>query len=209
MTTRGSVFIATSVDGFIARADGRIDWLEPVPAGADPAEGGAPGDGGAAPDGTDGAAPEGAAPAEDYGYAEFMQEVDALVMGRATYEQALRFDPWPYEGRRVIVFSRSLVPRTDAAPGDVEVTAEEPEALFERLAREGIARVYVDGGQVVTACLRAGLIDRMTLTRIPVLLGEGIPLFGALSSDVRLEHLRTRSFPSGYVQTTYRVATSD
>lgn len=204
MRTRGSVFIATSVDGYIARADGGLDWLDTPAATADAGGAGtAVTDGGGTEAGARDA--DGAGAVEDYGYAEFMAGVDALVMGRATYEQVLRFGSWPYEGRRVIVMSRSLVPRSDGAPGQVEITADEPAALFERLGEEGVGRVYVDGGKVVTACLRVGLVDRMTLTRIPILLGDGIPPFGALPADVRLEHLRTEAFSSGLVQTTYAV----
>ena len=176
MGTRGAVFIATSVDGYIARPDGGLDWLPP-------------GD-----------------PGEDYGYGAFVSGMDALYMGRGSYEQALAFDPWPYAGRRVIVASRTLPARVDAAPGEVEITPEAPAALFERLGAEGVRRVYVDGGRLITACLAAGLIDELTVTRVPVLLGAGLPLFGALGDDVRLEHRDTRSYANGLVQTTYRVA---
>lgn len=175
MAARGAVFIATSVDGYIARPDGGLDWLAAGESG------------------------------EDFGYDAFMAGVDVLYMGRGTYETVRGFGTWPYAGRRVVVASRSLPRRRDAPPGDVEVTPEAPSDLFERLSAEGAGRVYVDGGRLITSCLGAGLVDEMTITRVPVLLGEGLPLFGRSDRDVRLEHVRTRPFASGLVQSTYRV----
>jgi dihydrofolate reductase len=173
---RCSVFIATSLDGFIARPDGAIDWLSIVEQ-----------------------------PGEDYGYAAFFETVDALVIGRKTYETVLRFETWPYAGKRCVVLthdpptSRHGEEFFDGVPGD----------LIERLSRDGVKRVYVDGGNVIQQFLAAGLVDDITLSVVPVLLGEGIRLFGPTSKDVRLDLVRSRSFASGLVQNEYRVVPVD
>jgi dihydrofolate reductase len=176
---RCAVFVATSVDGYIARADGAIDWLEAanatIPAG------------------------------EDCGYDEFYAGVDALVMGRRTYELARTFDRWPYEGKPVVVLSRTMRSLTADAPDGVRLSTESPAALVARLEREGRRHVYVDGGLTVQSFLAAGLIDAITVTTIPVLLGSGLRLFGALPRDIALERIATRAYDFGFVQTTWMV----
>ncbi len=180
---RCSVFIATSLDGFIARADGRIDWLDEanavVPAG------------------------------EDCGYSAFMSGVDALVMGRHTFELARSFAEWPYGATPVIVLSRRLAALPPGLPGTVRLVKAAPEALVAQLSAEGMRHLYIDGGVTIQRFLAAGLIDEVTITRIPVLLGAGRPLFGPLARDLRLEHLATRAFAFGFVQSRYRVARAD
>ena len=168
----GAVFIATSLDGYIARPDGDIDWLTGRGAGAG-----------------------------ETGYDAFLSSVDCLVMGRGTYEKALTFDAWPYEGRTVLVLSRRL-----AADGDarVRVVRDLAEAV-EVLTASGARRVYVDGGRVVQSFLAAGLVHEITITTAPVLLGRGLPLFGDLGRDVDLEHRRTAVLGAGFVQSTYAV----
>jgi len=173
------IYIAATVDGFIARPDDRIDWLEHDSGG------------------------------EDYGWEEFRGLLDAIVLGRRTYEQVLGFGvEWPYEGLAAVVWSRTLgaaaVPAALRDEG-VEVSALEPSALLADLGERGIRRVWIDGGQTLQAFLAAGLVDVLSVTRIPVLIGEGIPLFGALPQDVHLEHLETRSFGSGVVRSDYAV----
>jgi dihydrofolate reductase len=171
---RASVFIATSLDGFIARENGALDWL--------PADGGEP-----------------------HGYDEFIATVDAIVIGRKTFETVLTFDAWPYGTKPVVVLStRSAAFR---APGGAvcDMMAGTPPDVVARLAARGFEHLYVDGGVTIQNFLRAGLIQRLIITRIPVLLGRGIPLFGPLSHDVRLEHVSTRSYPSGMVQSGYLV----
>ncbi|MCE9580334.1 MAG: dihydrofolate reductase family protein [Deltaproteobacteria bacterium] len=167
---RCSVFIATSLDGFIARADGGLDWLALVEA-----------------------------PGEDYGYGAFVSSVDALVMGHNTYATALAFDAWPYGGKRVIVLSRDATPSRHGE----EHTAEAPVALCARLAAEGVEHVYVDGGATIRRFLDAGLIDDLTISLVPIVLGTGIPLFGGIGEH-RLTLIETRGFPSGLVQVRYR-----
>jgi dihydrofolate reductase len=179
--TTGHVFIATSIDGFIARQDGNIAWLENAPTAG-----------------------------ENHGFENFMDSVDGLVMGRHTYEQVLAFDQWPYR-KPVVVLSRSL--SQDRVPtiisGKVHVSADTPEALMESLSRRGWKRVYVDGGQVIQSFLTAGLIEDLIITRIPVLLGSGRPLFRPLPNDIWLDHVETTAFPSGLVQSKYRVRSGD
>jgi dihydrofolate reductase len=174
---RASVFVATSLDGFMAREDGDIAWL------------------------TAGGPDE---PGEDYGYAEFMQTVDVLVMGRGTFEKTLGFDPWPFQ-KPVVVRTRRPLRVPDSVTGPVEAMAGSPAEMVARLAERGAQHLYVDGGVTITEFLAAGLIQRIILTRIPILLGRGIPLFGPLAGELRLRHLTTRSFSSGLVQSTYEV----
>ncbi len=181
---RAHVFIATSLDGLIARPDGRIDWLL--------------------------AANAAVPPGEDCGYAAFSGRMDALVMGRHTFEQVLTFPEWPYGDKPVIVLSRRGVAVPAALADRVRTSAEAPRALLQQLGREGRRHVYVDGGQVVQAFLRDGLVDEMTITTIPVLLGAGRPLFGAgpsaLPGDVALQLRDVRHWPFGFVQCRWAVA---
>ncbi len=171
---KASVFVGASVDGFIARADGGLDWL--------PADGGEP-----------------------HGFEEFMASVDALVMGRNTFDVVLAFGGWFYGAKPVFVLSNRPLPPAPAG-AVVERMAGSPADIVAALAARGIGHIYVDGGVTIQRFLRAGLIQRLIVTRVPVLIGEGIPLFGPLPADVRLEHVATRSFPSGLVQTEYRLA---
>lgn len=173
------VFIATSLDGFIARNDGSIDWLSAI----DPL----------------------VPPGEDMGYAAFMANVDALVMGRGTFETAMSFTPWPYGTTPVVVLSRQLGALPDNAPPTVQLHHGPPPALVADLAAQGLHRLYVDGGLTIQAFLEHQLIDELTITTIPVLIGSGKPLFGALPADVPLQHVSTRAYEFGLVQTTWRV----
>lgn len=169
-----SVFIATSLDGFIARANGDLDWLPP---------------GGGEP----------------HGYDEFLATVDALVIGRKTFETVLTFATWPYAEKPVFVLStRTLAPAPFGAV--VERMSGDPADIMSRLAARGIHHVYVDGGMTIQRFLQAGLIQRLVITRIPVLLGAGIPLFGTLQRDIVLRHVWTRQYASGLVQSEYVVA---
>ena len=170
---KASVFIGTSVDGFIARLDGALDFLPP--------------DGG-----------------EPHGYDEFIASVDALVIGRKTYETVLGFGGWFYGQKPVFVLStQPLAPAPAGAV--VEQMSGDPAEIVARLDARGIRHAYVDGGITIQRFLRAGLIQRLIITRVPVLIGEGIPLFGALPHDVRLRHVATRSYASGLVQSEYQI----
>lgn len=170
-----TVFIATSMDGYIAREDGAIDWLPTY------------GD-------------------EDYGYHAFFRTVDALVMGRNTYELVRTFGEWPYGEKPLVVLSSRGVDIPPELEGTVEPMSGTPTEVVERLAARGYEHLYIDGGKTVQRFLAEGLIDRMIITRIPVLIGAGIPLFGAVPRDIPLRHVRTNSYPNGLVQSEYEVA---
>ena len=174
VTMTVSVFVGTSVDGFIARPNGDLDWL--------PAGGGEP-----------------------HGYDEFMASVDALVIGRKTFDKVLTFEVWPYGDKRVIVLSNRPVDLSAAVGGVVEQMAGPPDAIISQLAASGARHLYIDGGITIQGFQRAGLIQRLIITRVPVLIGDGIPLFGSLPRDVRLRHAATRHYPSGLVQSEYHV----
>ena len=179
MIAKCSVFIATSLDGFISRTDGSIDWLDEANARV----------------------PTG----EDCGYEQFMSTVDALVMGRHTFELAQSFSGWPYGSTPVVVLSSRMSSLPSSVPSTVSLSGEAPAALVARLSGEGMRHLYIDGGITIQRFLAAALIQEFTITKIPVLIGTGRPLFGPLSSDVRLEHESTRAFDFGFVQSKYRV----
>ena len=169
-----AVFVATSVDGFIARPNDDLDWL--------PADGGEP-----------------------HGYDEFIAGVDAIVIGRKTFEKVLTFGAWPYGDKRVVVLSSHPVDLSAVVGGVVEQMAGSPAEVVSQLAATGAHNLYIDGGITIQRFLRAGLIERLIVTRVPVLIGDGVPLFGALPQDMRLRHVSTRHFPSGLVQSEYQV----
>jgi dihydrofolate reductase len=174
---RTSVFVGVSVDGFIARPGGELDFLD---AGGD----------------------------EPHGYEEFIGSVDTIVMGRKTFETVLGFSSWPYGERLVVVLSgRPLELSTTARRGGrVEQMRGAPADIAAALSGRGVQHVYVDGGLTIQGFLRAGLVDRLVITHVPVLIGSGIPLFGGLPRDVLLRHVATRTFRSGLVQSEYEVA---
>jgi len=142
---------------------------------------------------------------EPHGYEEFIASVDALVLGRKSYEKVLTFDTWPYGDKRVVVLSSRPVDLSAARGAAVEQMAGTPAEIVAQLAASGARHLYIDGGITIQRFLRAGLVDRLVITRVPVLIGDGIPLFGALPRDIRLRHVATRHFPSGLVSTEYHV----
>lgn len=169
-----SVFIGTSVDGFIARPNGDLGFLPP---------------GGGEP----------------HGYDEFMASVDALVIGRKTFETVLAFPEWPYGKKPVVVLSTRPLDFSSVRGGVVEQMSGPPEEIVSKLAARAIQHVYVDGGVTIQRFLRAGMVHRLIITRVPVLIGEGVPLFSALPHDIRLRHVATQAYPSGLVKTEYHV----
>ena len=142
---------------------------------------------------------------EPHGYEELMATVDAVVIGRRTFEKVLTFDPWPYGSKRVVVLSSKPIDLPRIAGAVVEQMSGSPAEIVARLAASGARNLYVDGGITIQRFLHAGQIQRLVITRVPVLLGSGIPLFGPLPHDVRLTHVSTRHFPSGLVQSEYQV----
>lgn len=168
-----SVFVGTSLDGFIARPTGAFDFL--------PADGGEP-----------------------RGYQEFIATIDAIVIGRKTFEVVRAMKEWPYEYMRVVVLSSRALDFSGAR-GQVEQMAGPPAEIVAKLEASGAQHLYVDGGITIQRFLRAGLVNRLIITRVPVLIGEGIPLFGSLPHDVKLRHVATRSYGSGLVTSEYEV----
>jgi len=174
-----SVFVGISLDGFIARTNGGLDWLMG----------------------------EGGGDSSEFGYNEFIADIDAIVMGRRTFEKVLTFDKWYYGNKRVVVLSCHALDLSAARArgGMVELMTGSPAEIVSTLASAGFHRLYVDGGITIQRFLQAGLIQRLIISRLPVLIGEGIPLFGPLQCDLRLRHVAARAYPGGMVQSDYRV----
>jgi dihydrofolate reductase len=171
-----SVFIATSLDGFIARPDGGIDWL-----------------------------PEPESETEDFGFGKFFETVDYLVMGRNTFEKVLTLGGWYYGETPVVVLTHRPLDIPEKLAPKVFTMSGTPQEIVAQLAERGAKHLYIDGGKTVQEFLAAGLIERMIITRIPVLIGEGILLFGPLRQDIKLRHVETQAFENGLVQSEYEV----
>ena len=174
----GHVFIATSVDGYIARTDGEIDWLTRYATGD-----------------------------EDTGYGAFMDSIDGLVMGRGTFENGAVVRRMAVQKACHRIEQEPLAERTAGRPDNkVRISSLAPRPLMHALAADGWRRTYVDGGKVIQSFLKERLISDIVLTRVPVLLGDGISLFGRMEGDVTLRHTETITFASGLVQSRYEVA---
>lgn len=167
-----SIYIATSIDGYIARKNGSLDWLEY----------GHTGD-------------------EDYGFKKFIGSVDALVLGRNTYEVVSSFDKWPYEGKKVMVLSNTL----HDVRKEAELFCGQLTDLTSMLHSKGIKHVWVDGGVTVSKFLEAGLVDDITISIIAMVLGSGIPLFNTMNREHKCHFISAQSYPSGLVQLKYEV----
>jgi dihydrofolate reductase len=174
-----AVFVGISLDGFISRADGDIAWLHEanrlVP------------------------------PGEDCGFAAFMASVDALLIGRKTFDHAAGFETWPFGEKPVYVLSRTLQSLPASVPRTVILISGTPDEVTAQLGAKGHRKVYLDGGETTQAFLAAGLVSEITLTTIPVLIGSGRRIFGALPADVKLTHLSTHAYAFGFVQSRYAV----
>jgi len=179
MPLTASAFIATSLDGFIARPNGDIDWLDKmnqlVPTG------------------------------EDAGYGAFIQTVDALVMGRNSFAKVLSFEFWPYQNLPVYVLSTKGVTIPDHLVGQAECCPLSLKELVKTLEDKGHKHVYVDGGMTIQSFIREGYLNEITLTTVPVLLGQGLPLFGTLPQDIPLTLVASKCYDFGFVQSKYRV----
>ena len=173
-----SVYVAASLDGFIARENGSMDWLRA---------------GGKRP------------PEEETVYRAFIDSVDAIVMGRVTYDTVREFPSWPYGAKPVVVLSHHDIAIPPALSATVQRMAGPPAELADRFETRGWQHLNVDGGKTIQGFLSAGLISRLIINRVPVLLGSGTPLFGPLPGDLWLEHVRTTSYPGGLVQSELRV----
>ncbi|TGL59307.1 dihydrofolate reductase [Leptospira ognonensis] len=173
-----SVFIATSLDGFIARNNGDIDWLVNAPN------------------------PE----KDDFGYNEFIKSIDVILMGSGTFRTVESFDSWPYPDKKTIVLSSSHSESEKYQLQDITFSQATPSTIVASLEEQSFKNVYVDGGKVIQSFLRANLIDELIITKIPILIGQGRPLFGELKKDLHLHHTKTKSFSNGFVQSTYERA---
>jgi dihydrofolate reductase len=174
-----SVYIATSADGFIAKPDGDIEWLLRSE--------------------YEDAATLGLV------YSEFISTVDAIVMGRHSYEKVLTFDKWYYEDKEVIVLTTRDLAVPGHVKGNVRFESGTPQAIAAKLAGEGKKHLYIDGGITIQRFLEAKLISELTITVIPVLLGNGIPLFANGTMEQPLVLIDVNTSASGTVQKRYRV----
>ena len=170
------VYIATSMDGFIAREDGSIDWLMELPN----------------PDNS------------DYGFSVFLERIDGILMGRKSFETVLGFKEWPYpQSKPIFVLSNSLNELPGKLPAKVEIVSGELKGIIELLKDKGINCLYIDGGKTIQNFLKEDLIDEITITRIPILLGSGIPLFGKNNLELKFEHVATEVFNNMLVRSKY------
>lgn len=169
------VFIATSLDGYIAKTDGSLDWLFEIPN----------------PD------------SSDFGYNDFINKIDAILMGRITFEKVLTFGSWPYN-KPVFVLSNSIKQIDKELNGKVEIVSGELKSILDKLHNRGIHNIYIDGGKTVSNFVNKDLIDEMIITRIPVLLGGGIPLFHKSDFELKFEHIKTEVYNNALVQSHYK-----
>ncbi len=168
------VYIATSLDGYIATRDGGIDWLHEIP---NPSN-------------------------SDYGYSEFMIKIDALLMGRNSYEKVRTFNEWPYE-KKVFVLSSTLNEVPAELSDKVAIVSGSLEEVLVDINSMGFKHLYIDGGQVIQSFLAADLIDELIITRVPILLGDGIPLFGFLEESLKFKHKTTEVYDNALVKSHY------
>ncbi|NER96910.1 MAG: dihydrofolate reductase [Symploca sp. SIO1B1] len=168
------VYIATSLDGFIATSNGGLDWLEEIP---NPEQ-------------------------SDYGYAEFIKSIDAIVMGRNTFEKVLTFGQWVYV-KPVFVLSNSLTKLPEDLLGKAEIIRGDLKEIITQLHQKGYQNLYIDGGRVIQSFLQEDLIDEMIITLIPILLGKGFPLFGELEQQLRFRHKATEIYNNNLVKNHY------
>lgn len=176
MKNENYIYLAQSLDGFIADKDGGLDWLEMIP---NPEQ-------------------------IDMGYTAFINKIDAIIMGRNTFEKVLSFRiDWPYSVP-VLVVSRALKTLPEGYEGKVEIVSGTPMELIKLAKDRGYYKLYIDGGKTVQAFLKEDLIDEITITTMPIILGGGIPLFGELSNSQTFKHVKTEVFLDELVQSNYK-----
>jgi len=168
------IYIATSLDGFIATSDGGLDWLEEIP---NPEQ-------------------------SDYGYAEFLKSIDAIVMGRNTFEKVITFGQWVY-AKPVFILSNSLTKLPEHILGKAEIIRGDLKEIITQLHQKGYENLYIDGGRVIQSFLQEDLIDEMIITLIPILLGKGFPLFGEIEQHLRFRHKATKIYDNNLVKNHY------
>jgi len=168
-----TVYAGTSLDGFIARKDGDIDWLVKF---------------------------QNKEVHDSYG--KFINRIDAIVIGRGTYEKVLSFAEWPYN-KEVFVLSTTLKQIPGILKEKVTLLSMKPNDLLGHLSNQGFSNIYIDGGKVIQSFLKEDLIDELIITKVPELIGTGIPLFGFLDHDLQFEHIRTEIYSHGLVKSYY------
>ena len=169
-----TVYIATSLDGYIARKDGNIDWLMEVPN----------------PDNS------------DYGFSTFMKRIDGIIMGRKTFELVLDFGGWPYS-KPVFILSNSMTNIPEDLKEKAKIVKGELKEIMSSLNKKGFKNLYIDGGKTIQSFLNENLIDELIITRIPIILGSGIPLFDKMDLEIRFEHVQTEIFNNALVKSRY------
>ena len=170
---RTIAYLGTSLDGFIARKDGEIDWLTQF--------------------------------ANDeaiHAYEDFMNRIDAIVIGRGTFEKVLTFSSWPYE-KKVFVLSNTIKQLSDTLKDKAILISMKPEELLRYLSGLGFSTIYVDGGKVIQDFLKKDLIDEMIIAKAPILIGSGIPLFNYIDTDLQFKHVKTAVQSNGLVRSYY------
>lgn len=168
------VYIAASIDGFIATTDGHIEWLSAHP---NPNN-------------------------SDYGFSEFIENIDAVVMGRHSFEKVRTFGEWTYK-EKVFVLSSKLTEVPAELIGKVEFISGPPREILSSINSMGFNNLYIDGGLVIQSLLAEDLIDELIVTRIPILLGSGIPLFGKLAEPLKFTHKSTKVYDNALVKSHY------
>lgn len=183
---RCSVFIATSVDGYIASKDGGVDWL--ASAGDQSAD---------------------MSINPDLGFNQFISTVDCMIMGRKCMEviaaMNLTAQQWPYGELPIYVLSKSVTSAPASMHGKVRIHAGDIPSLLNKLTEQGLQHAYVDGGATITSFINLQLINEMTITKAPILLGDGIPLFGKLTKHITLKNAQASSYPNGFIQEKYQL----
>jgi dihydrofolate reductase len=173
-----TVFIATSLDGFIARENGEVDWLS---------------------------GPEIDDIGDDYGFQQFMESIDTIVMGRNTFDFIAASGQWFYGDKTFIILTSREIQIPANFPQTIETFNGSPSELIDLLNKKGAKHIYLDGGKTIQDFLNAGLVQQIIITRIPILLGKGIPLFGTVPNDIKLKHIETKSYVNGIVQSRYEI----
>ncbi len=169
------VYIATSIDGFIADKDGGLDWLMETPN------------------------PE----KSDFGFSDFLKKVDGIIMGRNTFEKVLSFEEWPYS-KKVFVLSSTLIEIPENLVGKVHIIKGELTQILSDLNKKGFMNLYIDGGKTIQSFLKKDLIDEIIITRVPILLGSGIPLFAHLDSPIKFQKIKTEVLNDTLVKSYYK-----
>ncbi len=170
-----SVFCGLSLDGFLARRDDTFDFLQ-------------------------------TGEQEPNGFKEFLASVDVVVIGRRTFDVVLKLGHLALYGKKpVVVLSDRRLDLSSAKDGLLEQMSGEPGEIVRWLEARGFEHAYIDGGLTIQRFLAAGFMDRLVITRVPVLIGEGIPLFGPVPRDIPLHHIATRSYSGGLVQSEYEI----